>query len=188
MPLKRCAWVTDDPLYLDYHDKEWGVPVYDDDKLFEFLVLEGMQAGLSWITILKKRDNYRKAFEKFNAKKIVKFDENDVARLLQNEGIIRNKLKVNAIINNAKCYLDVKKQYGDFASYIWDFVGGKPITNRWEKSKDVPANNELSDQMSKSLKKHGFKFVGTTICYAYMQATGMINDHEVGCFRYKHCT
>lgn len=180
----RCAWTTTDPLYLKYHDEEWGTPVHDDRKLFEMLILEGAQAGLSWITILRKRENYLKAFDNLDAKKIAKYDSKKVAQLLQNEGIIRNKLKVNAAIQNAKLFLEVQKEFGSFDKYIWQFVGRKPVKNKWETIKEVPPKTKESDAMSKDLKKRGFKFVGSTICYAFMQAVGMVNDHTVDCFRH----
>lgn len=180
----RCGWVTNDPLYLSYHDTEWGVPEYDDRKLFELLILEGAQAGLSWLTVLKKRENYRKAFAKFDAKKIITFTDSDVATLLTNEGIIRNRLKVAATIQNAHAFLALRKEQGSFAQYLWQFVGGAPKINAWKTLKEVPAKTTESDAMSKDLTKRGFKFVGSTICYAYMQATGMVNDHMVECFRY----
>ena len=183
--LKRCAWAGNDPLYLKYHDEEWGIPVHDDRKLFEMLILEGAQAGLSWITILRKRENYRKAFNNFNANKIAEYDSKKIKQLLNNEGIIRNKLKINAAIINAKLFLEIQKEFGSFDKYIWQFVGGKSIINRWESIKDNPAATAESDAMSKDLKRRGFKFVGSTICYAFMQATGMVNDHVIGCFRYK---
>lgn len=185
MCVNRCGWVNQDPLYIDYHDKEWGVPVYDDQKLFEFLNLEGAQAGLSWYTILKKRENYRIAFDQFDPLKISKYDEKKIEELLQNEGIVRNKLKVNAVITNAKAYLQVVEEFGSFRDYIWSFVGEKPIQNHFKDLSEVPATTEISDKMSKDLKKRGFKFVGSTICYAYMQATGMVNDHITTCFCYK---
>lgn len=183
--VSRCAWTTNDPLYLKYHDEEWGEPVHDDRKLFEMLILEGAQAGLSWITILRKRENYLKAFDNFDTKKIAKYDSKKVAQLLQNEGIIRNKLKINAAIQNAKLFLEVQKEFGSFDKYIWQFAGGKPIKNKWKSIKEVPAKTGESDAMSKDLQKRGFKFVGSTICYAFMQAVGMVNDHTVDCFRYK---
>ena len=181
---KRCDWCGEDSLYIDYHDTEWGVPVYDDLKLFEFLILEGMQAGLSWLTVLKKRENFRKAFSGFDPKKIVRFSESKVERLMQDAGIIRNQLKILSVINNAKAYLRLQKEEGSFSEYLWQFVGGRPIKNAWKTLEAVPVNTKASDTMSKNLKKRGFKFVGTTICYAHMQATGMVNDHLVGCFRY----
>jgi DNA-3-methyladenine glycosylase I len=180
----RCGWVTNDPLYLSYHDTEWGVPEYDDRKLFELLILEGAQAGLSWLTVLKKRENYRKAFAKFDAKKITTFTDSDIAKLLTNEGIIRNRLKIAATIQNARAFLTVQKEEGSFAEYLWQFVGGLPKVNRWNTLKDIPAKTVESDAMSKDLTKRGFKFVGSTICYAFMQAAGMVNDHVVDCFRY----
>lgn len=181
----RCAWCGSDPLYTKYHDEEWGVPVHDDRKLFEMLILEGAQAGLSWITILRKRENYRKAFNNFDAKKIVKYDSEKVNVLLQNEGIVRNRLKIAATIQNAKCFLAVQKEFGSFDKYIWKFVGGKPINNEWKFLKEIPAKTAESDTMSKDLKRRGFKFVGSTICYAFMQAVGMVNDHTTDCFRFK---
>jgi DNA-3-methyladenine glycosylase I len=182
---KRCAWCGSDPIYVEYHDHEWGVPLHDDRGLFEMLVLEGAQAGLSWITVLKKRDSYRKAFDNFDAKKIAKYDEKKVEALLLNEGIIRNRLKVNAAITNAKAFLDVQEEFGSFDKYIWQFTGGKAIVNRFESMKGLPAKTAESDAMSKDLLKRGFKFVGSTICYAFMQATGMVNDHLTDCFKYK---
>lgn len=182
---KRCGWVNEDPLYIAYHDHEWGIPIYDDKLLFEFLILEGAQAGLSWYTILKRRDNYRKAFDNFNPKKIALYDKRKITSLLKDEGIIRNKLKVESVVTNAKCYLDILKEFGNFSDYIWHFVGGKPVNNKWKSLKEVPDKTPLSDAMSKDLKKRGFKFVGSTICYAYMQAVGMINDHITSCFCYK---
>ncbi|MDE1205791.1 DNA-3-methyladenine glycosylase I [Tenacibaculum larymnensis] len=181
---KRCFWVSDDPLYIEYHDNEWGVPVYDDDKLFEFLILETFQAGLSWITILKKRENFRKAFDNFDYKKIAKYSEDKYEELLQDAGIIRNKLKIKATITNAQLFIKVQEEFGSFSKYIWDFTNGKPITNKFEKKEEVPATTELSDAISKDLKKRGFKFVGSTVIYAHMQATGMVNDHTTDCFRY----
>ena len=180
--------MTNDPLYLSYHDSEWGVPEYDDRKLFELLTLEGAQAGLSWLTILKKREYYRNAFAQFDAKKIMTFTDRDVAKLLTNEGIVRNRLKIAATIQNARSFLEVQKEQGSFANYLWQFVDGKPKTNAWKTLKDVPAKTAESDAMSKDLSKHGFKFVGSTICYAFMQATGMVNDHLIDCFRYGEIT
>jgi len=179
-PIKRCSWANGD-LYIAYHDKEWGVPVHDDRHLFEMLILEGAQAGLSWITILKKRDNYRKAFDRFDARKIARYDAAKIKKLLADPGIVRNKLKVNAAVQNAKAFLDVQKEFGSFDKYIWQFVGGKPIVNSWKKGQ-TPARTKESDAMSKDLLKRGFKFVGSTICYAFMQAVGMVNDHMVECF------
>jgi DNA-3-methyladenine glycosylase I len=181
----RCAWSASDPLYIAYHDHEWGVPLHDDKRLFEMLTLEGAQAGLSWITILKKRENYRKAFDNFDPRKIAKYDARKVRELLQNEGIVRNKLKIAATISNAKAFLDVQKKIGSFDKYIWQFVGGRPIKNKRESLKDIPPTTPESDAMSKDLKKRGFRFVGSTICYAFMQATGMVNDHVIWCFRHK---
>jgi DNA-3-methyladenine glycosylase I len=181
----RCAWVNDDPLYIDYHDHEWGVPVYDDRLLFEFLILEGMQAGLSWLTVLKKRAHFRTCFDQFNAKKISQYDEKKIEKLLQDPGIIRNKLKIQSVITNAHAYLQVTKEWGNFSDYIWQFTSGKPMRNHWKSFKQVPNATLISDKMSKDLKKRGFKFVGTTICYAYMQAVGMVNDHTQNCFCYR---
>lgn len=181
----RCAWSTSDPLYIAYHDHEWGVPVHDDKRLFEMLILEGAQAGLSWITILRKRESYRKAFGDFNAKKIATYDAKKVRELLTNEGIVRNKLKIAAAISNAKAFLEVQKEIGSFDKYIWQFVGGTPVKNKRRLLKDIPATTPESNAMSKDLKRRGFCFVGPTICYAFMQATGMVNDHIVECFRYK---
>lgn len=182
--LKRCKWVTEDPLYIDYHDTEWGVPVYDDRLLFEMLCLEGAQAGLSWWVILKKREHYKKVFDNFEAEKITNYKEDKLMSLIADEGIVRNQLKINSVVSNAKAFLRIKEEYGTFAKYIWSFVDGKPIINHWETSKDVPVSTEISDKMSKQLKKDGFKFVGTTICYSYMQAVGMVNDHTKECFCY----
>ncbi|WP_299124942.1 DNA-3-methyladenine glycosylase I [uncultured Tenacibaculum sp.] len=181
---KRCFWVSDDPLYIEYHDKEWGVPVYEDDRLFEFLILETFQAGLSWITVLKKRENFREAFDDFDYQKIANYGEDKYEELLQNAGIIRNKLKIKATITNAQAFMRVQEEFGSFSKYIWEFVNGKPIKNSFEKREEVPATTELSDAISKDLKKRGFKFVGSTVIYAHMQATGMVNDHTTDCFRY----
>ncbi|WP_299834645.1 DNA-3-methyladenine glycosylase I [uncultured Tenacibaculum sp.] len=181
---KRCFWVTEDPLYIDYHDNEWGVPVYDDETLFEFLILETFQAGLSWITILKKRENFRAAFDGFDYKKIAKYDEAKFNELLLNQGIIRNKLKIKSAISNANAFMEVQKELGSFSTYIWAFCDGKPIKNNFKTREEVPATTPLSDKISKDLKKRGFKFVGSTIVYAFMQATGMVNDHTTDCFRY----
>lgn len=183
--IARCGWVTNDPLYIGYHDKEWGVPVYDDAKLFEFLLLEFFQAGLSWLTILKKRENFRKAFDDFDYKKIARYDDKKLEQLLNDKGIIRNKLKINAAISNAAAFMKVQEEFGSFSKYIWSFVDGKPIQNSFKSLKEVPANTPLSDKISKDLKKRGFKFVGTTVIYAHMQATGMVNDHTTGCFRHE---
>ncbi|MEH6534918.1 MAG: DNA-3-methyladenine glycosylase I [Psychroserpens sp.] len=184
MEKHRCGWCSGNDLYKAYHDEEWGVPVKDDDTLFEFLILETFQAGLSWITVLKKRENFRKALDHFDYKKIATYDQRKVDSLLQNEGIIRNKLKVNATITNAQAFMKVQDEFGSFSKYIWEFIDGKPIKNKFKDSKNAPANTPLSDAVSKDLKKRGFKFVGSTVVYAHMQATGMINDHEVSCFRY----
>jgi DNA-3-methyladenine glycosylase I len=180
----RCAWANSDPLYQLYHDEEWGVPVHDDRKLFEMLILEGAQAGLSWITILHKRENYRKAFNNFDAKKIAKYDQKKIDELMQNEGIVRNKLKINAAITNAKLFLEVQKEFGSFDKCIWQFVNHKPIKNHPKTLKEIPPTTKESDAMSKYLKKRGFKFIGSTICCAFMQAVGMIDDHVIDCFRY----
>ncbi len=174
---ERCGWSGTDPLYIEYHDKEWGVPVHDDRKLFEMLILEGAQAGLSWITILRKRENYRKAFDNFDAKKIARYDRRKVKSLLSNEGIVRNKLKIAATIGNAKAFLDIQKEFGSFDAYVWKFVDGKTKHNKPKALRNVPAKTAESDAMSKELKKRGFSFVGSTICYAFMQAVGMVNDH-----------
>lgn len=179
---QRCGWVTSDPIYLDYHDQEWGQPVYDDRKLFEFLILEGVQAGLSWITVLKKREHYRKVFAEFDPVKIARFSDKKIEELLRDPGIIRNRLKVNAAVQNAKSYLKVCDEYGNFSDYIWQFVGGKPIKNHWQSLDEIPVSTDISNAMAKDLKKRGFKFVGSTICYAYMQAMGMVNDHLTSCF------
>ncbi len=183
--LQRCGWSTSDPLYISYHDNEWGVPVHNDKKLFEFLILEGAQAGLSWITILKKRQNYRKAFDNFNPVKIAIYDENKIKELMENSGIVRNSLKIRAAVQNAKSFLKVVEEFGTFDKYIWQFTSGTTIINYRKKLGDVPSKTTESDLMSKDLKRRGFKFVGSTICYAFMQATGMVNDHITGCFRHK---
>ncbi|HBK71161.1 MAG TPA: DNA-3-methyladenine glycosylase I [Flavobacteriaceae bacterium] len=184
MTKQRCAWCGTDPLYVEYHDTEWGVPVYDDDKLFEFLILETFQAGLSWITVLKKRENFRKAFDNFDYKKIATYGEKKYEALLQNAGIIRNKLKIKATISNAIAFMEVQKEFGSFSKYIWGFTNGKPIKNKLKTLAEAPATTALSDKLSKDLKKRGFKFTGSTVIYAHMQATGMVNDHLVDCFRY----
>src|SRR4029434_3638794 len=181
--MPRCAWATTEPA-ITYHDKEWGVPVHDDRVLFEFLILEGAQAGLSWNTILNKRENYRKALDGFRAEKIARYGKRHVQRLLRNDGIVRNRLKIAATIENAKRFLDVKKEFGSFDAYLWSFVGGNPIQNRWRTIADVPARTTESDAMSRDLLRRGFKFVGSTICYAFMQATGIVNDHLVTCPRH----
>lgn len=185
MDKKRCAWCGNDPLYTAYHDEEWGVPVYDDATLFEFLLLETFQAGLSWITILRKRENFRKAFDSFNYKKIAKYQQSKIDSLLQDSGIIRNKLKIHSAVTNAQAFMQIQKEFGSFSNYIWDFVDGKPIRNGLKTMSEIPANTALSDKLSKDLKKRGFKFVGTTVVYAHMQATGMVNDHTTDCYRYK---
>lgn len=185
MDKKRCDWSTKDPLYIEYHDSEWGVPVYEDDKLFEFLILETFQAGLSWITVLRKRENFRKAFDNFDYKKIVNYDEDKFEELINNVGIIRNKLKIRATISNAQAFMDIQKEFGSFSKYIWGFVNHKPINNKWKSMGEIPATTELSDKLSKDLKERGFKFVGSTVIYAHMQATGMVNDHITNCFRHQ---
>jgi DNA-3-methyladenine glycosylase I len=182
---KRCSWCGDNPLYVDYHDQEWGVPLHADQKLFEFLILEGAQAGLSWLTILKKRDAYRKAYYQFDAEKIARLNSRSVERLLNNPGIVRNRLKIEASIKNARAFLDVQDVFGSFDKYIWQFVNHHPIQNRWHQLKDVPVSTNESVQMSKDLQHRGFRFVGPTICYAFMQAVGMVNDHVTSCYRYK---
>ena len=182
---KRCGWCVNSDIEKEYHDKEWGVPVHNDRKHFEFLLLDGFQAGLSWVTILKKRKNFKKAFDNFDYKKIVKYNKRKLNQLMKDEGIIRNKLKVESSVTNAKAFMDIQKEFGSFDKYIWQFTGGKPVHNKRKAMKDIPASTEESDAMSKDLKKRGFRFVGTTICYAYMQAAGMVNDHTVECFRHK---
>ena len=184
MKRQRCGWPGNDPLYCAYHDEEWGVPLHDDRALFEFLILEGAQAGLSWITILKKRENYRAAFDHFDAGRIARYGADKIESLLQNPGIVRNRLKVQATVTNAQKFLAVQEEFGSFDAFIWQFVGGKPKQNRWRSLAEIPASTLESDAMSKELKRRGFKFVGSTICYAHMQATGMVNDHTVDCFRY----
>ena len=182
---KRCEWADSDPLYVKYHDTEWGMPLHDDRRLFEFLVLEGAQAGLSWLTVLKKRENFRKAFDRFHVKKVAEYGEAKINALLSDAGIIRNRLKIESAVHNAKCFLQVQKEFGRFDSYIWQFVEGKPIKNKWRTLAEIPARTPQSDAMSKDLQKRGFRFVGSTICYAHMQACGMVNDHLTSCFRYK---
>jgi DNA-3-methyladenine glycosylase I len=184
MAQQRCAWVGDEPIYVDYHDQEWGVPVNDDQTLFEFLTLEGFQAGLSWLTILKKRENFRQSFAGFNPAAVAAFDQSDKARLLANSGIVRNRLKIDAAITNAQAFLALQKSAGSFSEYIWNFVDGQPITNRWATLAEIPASTPLSEQISTDLKARGFRFVGPTIVYAHMQATGMVNDHTIDCFRH----
>lgn len=180
----RCSWCVGDTLYEMYHDKEWGVPIYNDKLLFEFLILETFQAGLSWITVLRKRENFRKAFDDFDYNTISKYNQKKIDSLLQDAGIIRNKLKINATITNAQAFIKIQEEFGSFSKYIWGFIDGKPIKNTFNDHRNTLANTPLSDNISKDLKKRGFKFVGTTVVYAHMQATGMVNDHEVGCFRY----
>ena len=183
--MKRCTWVDpENKIYLDYHDKEWGVPVHDDRKLFEMLVLEGAQAGLSWETVLKKRESYRKAFDDFDPEKVARYDETKQTELLQNKGIIRNRLKIKSAIQNAGVFLEIQKEFGSFDAYIWNFVDDKQVQNRFNSIKELPAKTELSDMISKDLKKRGMNFVGPTIIYAFMQAVGIVNDHEISCFRY----
>lgn len=179
----RCSWAGTDPLYCDYHDREWGVPVHDDRLLFEFLILEGAQAGLSWITILRKRDAYRQAFEGFDPVRVAAFDDAKVAELLGNPGIVRNRLKIASAVANARAFLAVQEEFGSFDSYIWGFTEGRTIQNSWQMLSEVPSRTDVSDRMSRDLKKRGFNFVGSTICYAFMQATGMVNDHTADCFR-----
>ncbi len=181
----RCHWPGNNPLMIRYHDEEWGVPLHDDRKLFEFMVLDAFQAGLSWSIILKKRENFREALSNFQPELIARYDENKIQNLLQNPGIIRNRLKLKATVANAQQFLKIQKEFGDFDRYIWQFTAGKTKVNRWEKSEDIPASTMESDAMSRDLKKRGFKFVGSTICYAFMQAAGMVNDHLASCFRYK---
>ena len=183
--LKRCPWPGDDPLYVAYHDEEWGVPVYEDQPLFAKLLLDGAQAGLSWITILRKRENYYIAFDGFDPEKIARYGDDKIAELLANPGIVRNRQKVTAFVRNAQAYLKLQDELGSFSDYLWSFVGGVPIVNNWKTLADLPATSPESEAMSKDLKKHGFSFVGSTICYAFMQAVGMVNDHTVDCFRYR---
>jgi DNA-3-methyladenine glycosylase I len=182
--LRRCTWAGSDPLYVAYHDLEWGVPVHDDRILFEFLILEGAQAGLSWSTILKKRDNYRFAFDQFDPSLVAYYNDSKVAELLSNPGIVRNRRKIDAAISNAQAFLAVQSEFGSFDHYIWSFIGGSTVQNAWKSLPEIPANTPQSDTMSKDLLRRGFKYVGTTICYAFMQAVGMVNDHTVDCFRY----
>lgn len=182
--MNRCNWCGQDPLYIKYHDEEWGVPIYDDQKIFEFLILETFQAGLSWITILRKRENFRNALDDFDYHKIAKYDERKKEILLQDAGIIRNRLKINATVTNAQNFIKIQEEFGTFSKYIWSFVDGKPLQNAWENHTDLPATSAISDQLSKDLKKRGLKFVGSTVVYAHMQATGMVNDHIKSCFRH----
>lgn len=184
---QRCRWSSGDPLYEQYHDQEWGVPCFNDDKLFEFLVLESAQAGLSWITILRKRENYRQAFANFNAEKVARFNKRSIARLMADAGIVRNRLKIEAAISNAKYFLALQSRHGSFANYLWGFVDGAPIQNRWRSMAEVPATTAISDNISKDMKQLGFRFFGSTICYAHMQAMGMVNDHTIDCFRHAEC-
>ena len=186
--LVRCPWCGSDPLYRDYHDREWGVPLHDERRLFEMLTLEGAQAGLSWLTILRKREGYRRAFAGFDPQAVAGFGDADVARLLADPGIIRNRLKIASTISNARAVLEVQERYGSLDAFLWRFVDGTPIRNSWRSMAEIPASTPVSDAMSKELKHHGFRFVGTTICYAHMQATGMVNDHLTGCFRYDRCS
>ncbi len=183
--IKRCEWPTGDPLMIEYHDIEWGVPVHDDRKIFEFMVLDAFQAGLSWQIILKKREGFRKAFANFEPKKVAEFDEGRIEELREDAGIIRNRLKIASTVGNARSFLDIQEEYGSFDAYIWKFVGDSPIVNEWKRMSEIPATSLESDAMAKDLKKRGFKFAGSTICYAFMQAAGMVNDHTVDCFRYR---
>jgi DNA-3-methyladenine glycosylase I len=185
--LKRCEWCLGSELYREYHDREWGVPVHDDRRLFEFLLLEGAQAGLSWLTILQRRQNYRQAFEGFDAERIARYGSRQKKKLLTDPGIIRNRLKIEAFVGNAKAFLSIQKDYRSFDAYIWQFVDRKPIENHWRSLKEIPATTTESDAMSRDLKKRGFRFVGSTICYAFMQAVGMVNDHVESCFRHQEC-
>jgi DNA-3-methyladenine glycosylase I len=182
--MKRCEWCSSDPLYIDYHDKEWGVPLHDEQLLFELLILEGAQAGLSWLTILKKRENYRKAFHSFDPKIIAEYTQHDIDCLMENPGIVRNRLKIESVIKNARGVLKIKEEFGSFGAYLWQYVDNTPIQNKWKNLADIPVQTEISERMSKDLKKRGFNFVGPTICYAFMQAIGMVNDHTTECFRY----
>lgn len=179
--LTRCPWAGTEQIYIDYHDKEWGIPLHDDQRLFEMLILEGMQAGLSWITVLKKRENFRSAFDNFDAKKIAAYDSKKIEELMQNPGIIRNRRKITAAVSNAKAFLEIQKEFGSFDRFIWDYVNGTPIVNHFKSMSEVPANTPLSDKISRDLKKRGFSFVGTTIIYSFMQAVGMVDDHLITC-------
>ena len=185
--LRRCSWAQSSELEQDYHDHEWGVPLHDDKKLFEFITLEGAQAGLSWLTVLKKRENYRILFDDFTVEKIARYDKSKLETLLANPGIIRNRLKVESTVSNARAFIDIQDEFGSFDSFIWRFTDGQPIVNHWQTVQEIPASTAISDAMSKALKKRGFRFVGSTICYAFMQATGMVNDHTTDCFRYRVC-
>ena len=180
--MERCGWVTKEPIYIDYHDLEWGRPVFDDGKLFEMLILEGAQAGLSWITILKRRENYRQAFDHFDFEKIAQYDETKIQELLNNPGIIRNRKKILSAIGNARCFMEIRDTYGSFSNYLWGFVDGKPIVNQWKSLAELPAETPLSQRISRDLKKRGFSFVGPTIIYSYLQAIGVVNDHLISCF------
>ena len=182
---RRCAWPGSDPLYLAYHDEEWGVPCHDDRRLFEMLVLEGAQAGLSWITVLRKRENYRRAFDGFEPAAVARYGEHERARLMADAGIVRNRQKIDAAVGNARALLEVAAAHGSFDRYVWDFVDGRPLVNRWRTQADVPATTPLSEQLSRDLRRRGFRFVGATICYAFMQAAGLVNDHLTGCFRHR---
>lgn len=185
--MNQCPWGTADELYIRYHDEEWGVPVYEDNKQFEFLVLESAQAGLSWHTILKKRENYRAAYDGFDVQKVAKYDEKKIEELMQNAGIIRNRRKIEASINNAKIFLEIQNEFGNFCKYLWGFVDGKPVVNNWTEVSQIPAKTELSDRISKDMKKRGFKFLGSIIIYSHLQATGLVNNHLTYCFRYEEC-
>jgi DNA-3-methyladenine glycosylase I len=186
--IERCSWCLGSELEIDYHDKEWGQPLHDDQQLFEFLILEGAQAGLSWVTILKKRDNYREAFDNFEIERVAKYTKRKIESLMNNPGIVRNRLKIESTVSNAKIALEVQNEFGSLDTYLWSFVKGKPYINHWKNHSQIPATSEQSDAMSKALKKRGFRFVGSTICYAFMQATGMVNDHTVDCFCYPRKT
>ena len=183
--MERCFWCTSDPLYIAYHDNEWGVPIHDDRLLFEFLILEGAQAGLSWFTILKKRENYKEAFDHFDFEKIARYDEDDIERLMANKGIVRNRRKIQSAINNAKSTIKVCSEFGSLNNFLWKFVNFETIQNEWKNQEEIPASTSLSDTMSKELKRRGFNFVGSTICYSFMQAVGMVNDHIIDCYRYR---
>ena len=185
--LQRCTWALGSELEQNYHDTEWGVPLHDDRKLFEFITLEGAQAGLSWATILKKRENYRKLFADFDVEKISRYNKNNIQTLLKNPGIIRNRLKVESTISNARAFIKIQQEFGSFDTYIWRFSDGEPVVNRWKTAKHIPTSTAISDAMAKDLKKRGFRFIGSTICYAFMQATGIVNDHTIDCFRYHEC-
>jgi DNA-3-methyladenine glycosylase I len=185
--LQRCGWAHGSELEQIYHDHEWGVPQHKDKKLFEFIILEGAQAGLSWLTVLKKRENYRKLFDGFEVEKIARYNKRKIETLLKNPGIIRNRLKVESTVSNARAFIEIQNEFGSFDGFIWQFTDGQPIVNRWQRIQDIPASTAISDAMSKELKRRGFSFVGNTICYAFMQATGMVNDHIIDCFRYPEC-